>query len=268
MSTLLEATIANTRRQLPPAVAQYASGTPLKGHHPHAIATLFRRLGTARMFLEGVVEPLFLAQMQSAGAYLFGLRLLRDEDKVTSRAGAFWDAVGGEYWSAAAQIVRDSRRTVNPTWEHEDDFLYVSFLMTRYFLAPAGDDASRTAHHLHTQEQLLARWKVVLDGGLDPRLDLCQALLHREQEEFWAALLHTADVREADIRTKVKQGDLSEEDAAWFLPFWNEGLALLRLAERDQLDVHDGCPMVPEIARAHNSLTFDAQAWTRPELLG
>ena len=268
MSTLLEATIANARYQLPAAIRQYASGAPLQAHHPHAIATLFRRLGVARMFTEGVAEPLYLAQMQSAGAYLFGLRLLRDEDKVTSRAGAFWDAIGGEYWTAASEIVSDSRMTPNPTWELEDDFLYVAFLMTRYFLAPGSDDAGRAAEHVRTQEEMLKRWKTVLDGGPDPRLDLCGALLRGESEEFWAALLQTAETRESDLRSKVAQGSLSDEDAAWFMPFWGEGLALLRLAERDHLNVNEGCPMVPEIARAKNGRSFDPQAWTRADELG
>src|SRR5262245_61699209 len=134
MSTSLEATIANTRYRLPAAVKQYASGGSLKGRDPHAIAALFRRLGVSRMFTEGVADPLFVAQMQSSGAYLFGLRRLGADEKVTSRAGAFWDAIGGEYWDAASEIARQSRMTVNPTWEHEDDFLYVAFLMTRYFL--------------------------------------------------------------------------------------------------------------------------------------
>ena len=71
MSTLLEAVIANTRWQLPRVVEQSASGAAMEGHHPHAIATLFRRHGISRMFTEGIPEPLFIGQMQSAGAYLY-----------------------------------------------------------------------------------------------------------------------------------------------------------------------------------------------------
>jgi hypothetical protein len=267
MSTFLEVVIANTHYVLPGALEKYSAAATLEGHHPHAMATLFRRLGISRMFTEGVAEPLFLGQMQAAGAYLHGLRLLSDEDKVTSRAGAFWDAVGGQYWDAASEIARHSRMTQNPTWEHEDDFLYVAFLMTRYFLGPVADDQVSLAAHARTQSQMLQRWTEVLDGDADPRLDLCDALLRGQAEAFSAALLQSADAREAEVRRKVSLGKLSEEDAAWFLPFWGEGLALLRLAERDRLDVTEGCPMVPEIARAKNHLPFDPRAWTRAELL-
>lgn len=261
MSTLLEAVIANTQWQLPRVVEQYASGALLKGHHPHAIATLFRRLGISRMFIEGVPDPLFLGQMQSAGAYLYGLKLIADDDKVTSRAGAFWDAVGGQYWEAASEIARHSRTTRNPTWEHEDDFLYVTFLMTRYFLAPSPSDAASVA----AQHEMLEQWAAILEGDIDPRLDLCRALLASEEEAFWTALLETAEARELNVRMKVSHGTLTDEDAAWFLPYWGEGLALLRLAERDGLSVSDGCPMIPEIARSKNTLRFDPRAWARVE---
>jgi hypothetical protein len=158
--------------------------------------------------------------------------------------------------------------TVNPTWEHEDDFLYVAFLMTRYFLGPDAGDEKGVAAHARVQGDMLKRWEEVLDGAFDPRWDLCSALLAHEGEAFWTALLETADAREADVRLKVTVRSIPGEDAAWFGPFWGEGLALLRLAERDGLKVADGCPMVPEIARSRNDMVFDPQAWTRPYLLG
>src|SRR5262245_29760754 len=213
MSTPLEATIANTLYQLPGAVTRYASGAPLKGSDPHAIATLFRRLGVSRMFMEGVADPLFIAQMQASGAYLFGLRLLSDDEKVTTRAAAFWDAIGGEYWDAASQIAYQSRMTVNPTWEHEDDFLYVAFLMTRYFLCPDSSDERSTAAHTRAQQDMLKRWERVLDGAFDPRLDLCGARFAREDEAFWTALLETADAREAGVGLKRGVGRLPDVDA-------------------------------------------------------
>jgi hypothetical protein len=266
MSLLLEAVIDNTRYKLPTLVHRYAENPALQAHEPHALATLFRSLGVSRMFIEGVVEPLFLAQMQSAGAYLHGLRRLTDEQKVTSRSSAWWDAIGGEYWDAALDIARNSRPSPNLTWEHEDDFLYVYFLMTHYFLSPRSRGQGTGSEQ--PQSSLLARWEQVLDGGFDPRLDLCKALVAADADAFLAALLQVADAREADVRQKVARGSLTDEDAAWFLPFWGEGLALLRLAERGGLSIAEACPMVPEIARSRNGLPFDARAWTRPELLG
>ena len=265
MSRQLEAVIANSRWQLPTVIAQYASGTELKPEHPHALATLFRRLGVARMFTEGVAEPLFVAQMQASAAYLHGLKLLADQDKVTSRAAAFWDSVGGQYWSAAAEIARHSRMSQNPTWEHEDDFLYIAFVMTRYFLVPAED--VNQEDHVRAQQRMLARWAEVLDGAVDPRLDLCRALIDRDRDAFWEALLAIAEQRDAEVQLKVERRDLLEDDAAWFGPFWGEGLGLLRLAEREGMTFDDGCPMVPAICRATNGRAYDPRSWTRPDLL-
>jgi hypothetical protein len=58
-----------------------------------------------------------------------------------------------------------------------------------------------------------------------------------------------------------------DEDAAWYGPYWGEGLALLRLAGREGFVFGDGCPMVPTIARAKNSMAFDHRAWMQPERL-
>ena len=136
--------------------------------------------------------------------------------------------------------------------------------MTRYFLAPSPSDEGSVV----AQNQMLDRWGDVLEGDIDPRLDLCRALLEGEEDAFWMALLEMSEARELEVRLKVSQGTLTDEDAAWFLPYWGEGLALLRLAERDGLSVTDGCPMVPEIARSKNTLRFDPRAWTRTEFFG
>ena len=162
--------------------------------------------------------------------------LMADDDEVTSRAAVFWDAIACGHWDAAAEIARHSRSTVNPAWEHEDDFLYVWFLMTRYFL----DDGSLEAEE--RQRALLARWSVVLEGRPDPRRDLCEALLHRDTRAFQAAFDATGDAREAELRRRLDDHTLPADDAAWSMPVWLEGLALLRLAERDGLQP-DACSL-------------------------
>lgn len=266
MSSILETVIANTRDQLPSVIRNYGSALTLEAHHPHAIAVVFRRLGVCRMLTEGVVEPLFLAQMQASSAYLHGLRILTVADQVTSRGGAFWDAIGGEYWTAAAEIAQHSRMTQNPTWEHEDDFLYVAFLMTRYSLAANGSDHERNASATRQQE-MLDRWEKVVAGGRDPRLQLCRSLLHQEEASFQEAFADIAAMREADIRKQTSHGSIPSEDAAWFLPFWGEGLALIRLADREGLRIDDPCPMVPSLTRAKNRFIFDPNAWTQVDFV-
>lgn len=256
---MLTSGIANARYKLQAALPAYAAGALAEPHHPHTIAALFRQLGVCRLLTEGVAEPLFVAQMQSASAYLYGLRTMRDDDKVTSLAGAWWDAIGGECWDAVAEISEHSRPAVNPAWEHEDDFLYVWFLMSRYARRPA---ASRPE-----LRKLLDRWTAVLEGAHDPRHSLCDALLRGDAMAFRAAFIEVADAREAELRQQVEDRALPEEHAAWYFPFWGEGLALLRLAERDGLATDEHCAMVPQVTRAHSPFVFDAQAWRRVDHL-
>ena len=82
---------------------------------------------------------------------------MSDDDKVTSRAASLWDAIGGQYWDAASEIAWHSRGTFNPTWEHEDDFLHVWFVMNRYFL-----DTTKTEDE-EDQAQRESRQRALLD---------------------------------------------------------------------------------------------------------
>jgi hypothetical protein len=252
---MLAAGRENARHKLQAALPGYAAGTHAAAHHPHAMAALYRQLGVCSLLTGGVAEPLQLALMQAASAYLFRLPAMHDDDKVTSRGGAFWDAVGGGYWDAAADIAAASRSTFNPAWEHEDDFLHVWFVMSRYFRRPAATKRE--------QKALLDRWSVVLDGAHDPRRDLCDALLRGDAAGFRAAFADVADAREADVRAQIAALTLSDEHAAWYLPFWGEGLALLRLAERDGLATDEHCRMVPQICRVPCPFAYDADAWRR-----
>ena len=254
-SMLLHAGIDNAIHQLERVIPAYAAGKLTEPHHPHAIAVLFRRLGACRLLTTGEAEPLLTAQMQSASAYLHRLPQVSEEDKVTSRAGAWWDAIGGEYWEAAFEIARHSRSAPNPTWEHEDDFLFVWFLMTRYFLDDGGVAAEQR------QRLLLDRWDAVLAGAYDPRRLLCDSLLRRDPRGFHASLAEVGEHREALLRQQLSERQLPQEDAVWTLPFWPEGLALLRLAERDGMPIDAHQRGVPQVVQGPNPYEYNGQAW-------
>ena len=227
----------------------------------HGIGILFRQLGVSRLLVEGSAEPLFIAQMQAASSFAFGLGFLAEEQKVTSFAGCFWDAVAGTYWDAAAEIARQSRLTHNPDQEHEDDFLYVAFLMKRYFLEQIGGED----RHREDQERMLERWHQVLEGGNDSRLTLCRALMGRDSEAFLDAFDETAEVRKEKLEQKHKTGALADEQAIWFKPFWSEGFALIRLAECEGMILPRDCPMVPAVTRNKNPFIYDPNAWRTVE---
>lgn len=268
MSLQLISAIENARTLIPRALPDFASGTLGELAHAHGLGSLFRSVGVGELLLRGVVDPLFIAQMQSSSAYVFGLSRANDDEKVTSLGGCFWDAVAAEYWDAAATIARLSRMTHDPRREHEDDFSYVAFLMQRYFLAPAADAGAEEQNaHEQWQQQCLERWEEVLEGGIDPRLSLCHALRDRDAEAFEEGIVAIADDRAADLKRRHAKGALTNEELAWLLPIWPEGLALLRLAEREGLPV-DGIdvPWVPPVIRVRNPYEYHPSAWRSLEI--
>ncbi len=258
MSSQLLTCVENARDQLAMLIPDYATGKISHFAHANAIGLLFRQIGVSSFLLSGTSEPLFVAQMQAASSYAFGLARVKDEDKVTSIAGCLWDAIAGEYWPAATAIARMSRASQNADREHEDDFLYVAFLIMRYLQDPSSRDqpARRAA-----QEQLLDRWQQVLDGALDPRLDVCRALLAKDSAAFSDGLEQTADARQREVEQKHKKGLIPDEQAAWFKFFWPEGLALIRFASGEGLALRDDYPLIPTVARARNAFAYDANAW-------
>jgi hypothetical protein len=262
MSLALQAAIQNASTMLQTAIPSLAPGQPVDADFPHGLGVLFRQRGVSQMLLDGVVSPLRVAQMQASSVYAFLLRQMADADKTTSRAACFWDAVGAGYEAAAGDIARTSRMSANGDREHEDDFEYVACLMRRYYLAPPddADDEARAQHERQLQDGL-DRWEAVLETQRDPRFELCQALQAGDASAFENVLMELADAREADLANGLRKGALTEAQIAWVKPIWPEGLALLRLAERDGLALPESVPMVPTITRAPGMYQYDANAW-------
>lgn len=261
MAQQLYVAIDNARDDLEPLLAAYAAGQLTQPQLPHAFGILFRQIGICRMLLEGTAAPVFTAQMQAASAYLFRLPALPVEEKVTSFAACWWDAIAGGYWDAAREIARLSRKTYNRDREHEDDFLYVMFLMEHFFLAPPESDVEARATHNRDQLAHLDRWRVVLEGVPDPKLDLCEALVARDPEAFQDALLAAGDQRRAMLDRMTAKEALLDEEALWVKPVWPEGLALLRLAEAAGLGRDFDCPDVPPLLRIPPPFRYDPDAF-------
>lgn len=217
----------------------FEKGVITRVAHVHGFLTLYRQLGVCRMLAGGLPDDLFVSQQQSASGYLYRLVGLDRDDMATSVAGVFWDAVGGQYWDAAQAISEGSRETWNPKREHEEDFLYVRFLMKRYFLEAEKDELAA----------MLERWAEVIEDELSPRLDFCQALLDAEHEDALDALERMGHARAEEVARKMETGVFGAEIAAWHRPYWNEGLALIRLLERDGVEAPSMFPQVPEITR-------------------
>ena len=102
--------------------------------------------------------------------------------------------------------------------------------------------------------QLLARWRGVLEGARDARLDVAEALVANDGPEFEAALrslIRDKELKAAEDGDPLVGSALSS-DFPFFPNRWVsvEGLALLAIAER-RLPVDyevDACPRIARVA--------------------
>jgi len=267
VSAELAAVTKNSTYMLDQSLGPLEAGQLAAIEDVFGVASFYRSRAVAELLLRGVVDPLFVGQMQSVAVYLFGLARIPEGERITSLGACLWDAVGAQYWDAATQIARLSPMTHNPKREHEDDFLYVAFLIQRYLLAPLEDASTEEQDaHEHQQRQRLERWDEVLEGGLDPRLALCHALVDKDGGAFEEALLSMADEREQRLAERRETGRLRKEELAWLQPIWPEGLALLRFAARDGLaDPHLVVPRVPPLIAVDNCYIYHPDAWRSPD---
>lgn len=248
----LSVAVDNANFLIPRALASVSRGT-LPHQEIHQLCTAFRQRGVASLFLEGEPDAYWVNAMQSAAAFLMELRRTPEEEKVTSFARPLFDAVGAGYWDAAVEISRLSRTTWNRDQEYEDDFLYAHF-WTQLLLGAPGPGL----------EAILARHAQVLEGGADVRLDLCRALLRRDDEGFDAALRALLAHRDVEVRGMVARKAISDDAAVWLQHFALEGVALLQLARRLGLRAGEGYLHCPDALRAVSPFAFDPHAWATP----
>jgi hypothetical protein len=211
----------------------------------------YRIQGIGRFLLYGDADALQLSLYKSGRAYLSFLDRLREAQLVTSRAGPFFDALAALDLDGAQGVAIRSRRTWHPGMEYKEDFLYVHFLMSHFFL---GAEKPQLLPLLEEYEQ-------VLQGSDDARLEICRAFLEGNAEGFAAGLeCHLAAEKQRHDRL-LKREAISEEWWATIGQVSIEGLALLTLATHAGLRVSREYQCVPSLARARGTPRHPADAW-------
>lgn len=243
--------ISNATAALEEMIPGLVAGRWRSAREIHALCAYFRMRGVCRMLAEGTVDGLHLNQMQDAGAYLHWLVQAQEAEKVTSLAQPFFAAIAAGYWQAAEQIATHSRMSHNPRFEHEDDFLYVFFVMQRYLRAASDAEQRRS----------LTDYERVLEGRRDLKLELCRALCDHAQDDFEDAFVELLKQRQRTLDVLCAEGKLTDEHLEWARPFATEGLALLRLGEREGFTLSGYYPTIPEMTRAGAAYSWSPSAW-------
>ena len=213
----------------------------------------WRIRGIAAYFISGVPRGLFEELDKSAQAFLYFLRYCDDDAKATSFSEPFFDAVAVQDYDCARLIANFSRTTWNPELEYEDDFLYFQFLMKHFYLSS----------ELEECQELLNRYEDVLQGAEDPKLNICQAYLDGNQENWEEAFCAFLDSRYDQKQRLIQKGALSQEEAATEAQLNIEGLALLRFAEMKGFTTQREYIGTPSSARKHLSIKSPEDAWKK-----
>ena len=211
----------------------------------------FRLAGIGALFL-GSAPKLFRQMLHYSGrAYAHSLGRAGLHTALTSKANPFFDAVGAGDFDAAALIAQVSRRDWVQGEEYEEDFLFVEFLMQRFFLGATPQSGAA----------MLERYEASLQGAEDCRLPMCHALLNRDSQAFNSALTTFLGEREELLTGLSDGGAVSDEVAATEGNLCVPGLALVKLAERDGLETEQDYLHVPSSARKGGLIAFSPDDW-------
>jgi len=211
------------------------------------MSELFQALGICQFLLTMDVMGFRINLTRSGQARRYFLRKsaelrnIHDHRLALSRSEGFLDSVVAGDWSLARDIVRLSNWDWNGNWEYEDDYCY--FMILHNLVTQPGDSLSANII------SLAERFERVLEGAPSPRLDVCRALMLRNEDGFAEGLIGLLD--EEKLRNDQKRPAVTESQ---FL-FWPrsfisiEGLALLKIAGAAEMTVPSDFFLCPEEAR-------------------
>lgn len=211
----------------------------------------YRIWGIGLFLLYGEAEKLHLCLYKSGRAYLAFLESAREEQLVTSRSAPFFDALAALDLEGAREIAHRSRHSWCEGMEYKEDFLYLHFLMSHFFLGASQEQ----------KRELLREYEEALQGSEDPRLDICQAFLDGDSGSFEASLSRYLDEQKRRHDRLLQREKISQEWWATAGQVSTEGMALLTLAEQAGLSPPREFLCVPSLARARHAPSQPADSW-------
>jgi hypothetical protein len=213
----------------------------------------YRRRGICHFFLQGRPTVLHQDLQRSGAAFAYYLSGASEKDKATGKSAPLFDAIACGDIGAATRISKVSRRGWNREEEYEDDFLYVAFLMARFF-----PDGERVA------SDILGEYERVIDGADDARFTVCRALLTGDGNGFEEGLQELLVGRREHYREGVKREDILEEEWATEGQLFVEGVALVRLAMVAGLDVQRNFMFIPSLVFEESLSAYEESSWQTP----
>src|ERR1700752_5183117 len=125
--------IKNAGVELEAIVPEVLKQPPELGHYLQ-VSRLYRRIATGILLVSGDPRDFYANLFNSSRAFGYFLVHAADDEKVTSQAEAFFDAVACRDNDGARVIANLSPQKISGGREYEEDFIYVSLLMRRFSL--------------------------------------------------------------------------------------------------------------------------------------
>lgn len=206
----------------------------------------FRSLAIMALLAKGDCDAFYHHLIRGARArqtYLSRLAAQSIDDDHHQASGRF-DAVINAVAAADFDLAREIAELSPSEWrqghEYEDDYCYAQ-LLHGFVQQPVPEDELPS---------VADRLEAYLDGEPLPRLDVCRALLSRDQGAFDEAFADLIDWREAEIAAAIARSQAESPPVMVQRLVFVEGLAVLRLAEHRGLvtqDEYDHCPSMARL---------------------
>jgi Immunity protein 49 len=180
----------------------------------------------------GRVREVYLQRMREHG-------IDTDHHLASGRVAPLMDALAAGDVDLAHRIAWASPRSFSPQREYEDDFAYAQILHRLIHGVTA----------VPVYEPFLAQFEAALKGAPSARLDVVTALVHRDQAGFELAFAALLAERQKQIRLDLARAQLESPTVLAERQVFIEGLALLRLAQRQGLPTQGEYLYCPSLAR-------------------
>jgi hypothetical protein len=162
-----------------------------------------------------------------------------DHHSASARIDGLMDSLAASDLVLSRQIVAASRSTWLEGAEYEEDFCHAQLI--HRLVSQEKDDGVRTS--------LIEQFEKVVDGQPSARLDVCRALLNRDQTAFDGAFDNLIREQEAKIEADKARFQLEEPEVMSQRLIFVEGLAVLRLATLYGLKTESDYLFCPSVAR-------------------
>ncbi|MCY1082652.1 Imm49 family immunity protein [Archangium lansingense] len=220
------------------------------------VCQMYRRLAAGSLLASSDPRPFYGYLFKSARAFQHFLQIAPPDQKLTSKAEPFFDAVACRDDDAAKTMASLCPATPDTTREYEEDFLYLRLLMAHFY---GGVPRNGLQAELDRFAELTAE-------NPDPHIPLCRGLLEADQQLFDEGLAAVLEQKLGAYKQARKEESLHPDEASTTAHVSTEILALLELAGRVGLKVKPDYPLAPGVARRFHLRRLPApDSWRIPE---